>query len=274
MLSSWRSDSELGGVNASPPGSPVALSPELAALLAEAAAWRDATSGAFDPAVGALIDAWDLRGAGRVPVAASLAAARAAATFPACLELSAGTATRLLESCWVDSGGFGKGAALRAARAALGSHGVTAAVLDFGGQVEVLGPSVPIAVAHPAQRDLPYRTLLAGDVSLATSSQSERFVEAAGVRYGHVLDPRTGSPVPAWGSVTVLAGDPLIADVLSTALFVMGPDSALAWARARTDVGVLVLQLSAGDVIAAWNPALEPFLQSRTTTTNTSKETF
>jgi thiamine biosynthesis lipoprotein len=89
-----------------------------------------------------------------------------------------------------------------------------------------------------------------------------------------VLDPRTGMPVPAWGSVTVVAADALAADALSTALFVMGPEAALAWARSRADIGVLVLELRGGDVVASWNPALESFLVPLTATDTTSKETF
>jgi thiamine biosynthesis lipoprotein ApbE len=66
--------------------------------------------------------------------------------------------------------------------------------------------------------------------------------------------------VPAWGSVTVVAEDPALADVLSTALLVLGPDAALAWAESRDDVGVLVLELAAARVTARWNRGLAPFL--------------
>ncbi|HSJ14418.1 MAG TPA: FAD:protein FMN transferase [Longimicrobiales bacterium] len=272
VLSSWRADSELGRLNSVPAGTAGAPSAELDSLLGEAHALHVATGGAFDPAVGALIDAWDLRGTGRVPTAAELAAAGARSGLANCFEPV--TWVRLWAGCWLDSGAFGKGAALRAALRVLAAHGVSEAVLDFGGQVAALGPAAIMAVAHPAERARPVHALRVRNASLSTTSQSERFIESGAERYGHVLDPRTGRPVPAWGSVTVLAADALTADALSTALFVMGPEAALAWARARADVGVLVLRVAGGVVVASWNAALEPFLVPITTVHSTSEESL
>ena len=85
-------------------------------------------------------------------------------------------------------------------------------------------------------------------------------MEVGGRRYGHIFDPRTGRPVPAWGSVTVVARDPLLADILSTALLVLGPEAALAWARERPEIGVLVLEDHGGRVRSRWSPGLEAFL--------------
>jgi thiamine biosynthesis lipoprotein len=97
-------------------------------------------------------------------------------------------------------------------------------------------------------------------MSAATSAASERFVEIEGVRYGHILDPRTGRPVDAWGSVTVVMEDPLAADAVATALFVMGPEAGLAWAREREDVGALFLMEGPDGIEVAWNDAMEPWL--------------
>ena len=97
------------------------------------------------------------------------------------------------------------------------------------------------------------------DVSASTTSQSERYVEAAGERIGHVLDPRTGQPVPAWGSVTVIARDPLVADILSTTLFVLGPVRAKEWAERLGEVGVLLLEERDGEVTPSWNREFEQY---------------
>ena len=72
LLSTWRPDAEIARVNQGRPGEPVRLSVELHGLLSEAFAWAEATGLAFHPAVGPYIDAWDIRGAGRVPGAAKL----------------------------------------------------------------------------------------------------------------------------------------------------------------------------------------------------------
>lgn len=272
VLSSWRPDAALARLNAAPEGVVAPIPAELEGYLTEAAHWAAATGGAFDPAVGALVNAWDLRGTGRVPDEPALAAARASSGLRNCFEIR--PAVRLGSACWLDTGGFGKGVALRAAVRVLETRGVRDALLDFGGQVQVLAEPAEVAVAHPADRNRAAATLRLVRASVATTSQSERFIERDGVRYGHVLDPRSGRPVPAWGSVTVVAADALAADALSTALFVMGPEAALAWARVRRDVGVLVLRFHEGDVVATWNAALDPFLVSLSPTTKTSKETF
>lgn len=247
MLSTWRAGTDLAALNAAPSGRSVAVTPPLLELLVEVGRWSRATDRAFDPAVGALVDAWDLRGSGRRPSRAELERALAS-TGPSCFELDAeaGEARRLCSGAWLDAGAFGKGAALREARRALETAGARAALLDFGGQQLALGAPRPgdawsVAVAHPSRRGEPARRIRIGRGSAATTGQSERGVETADGRFGHVLDPRTGHPVPAWGSVTVVADDPLVADLLSTALFVMGPSAGMEWLRARPEVAALFL---------------------------------
>lgn len=270
LLSTWRDDSELARLNRATPGAPVVLSADLWTLLDEARRWSGATDGAFDPGVGALVDAWDLRGAGRHPDAAALAAARAAtglAHFD--FEPATRVARRDAAAAWLDSGGFGKGAALRLAARALDSAGVRNALLNFGGQVLAIGAPVSdpdgagawtVTVAHPSRRSEVVAALRLRDGSAATSSQSERSLDAAGGRIGHLLDPRTGRPVPAWGSVTVVAADAAVADILSTALFVLGPIDGLRWARARTDVAALFLVERDGVLDARCNRAMTKLL--------------
>jgi thiamine biosynthesis lipoprotein ApbE len=77
---------------------------------------------------------------------------------------------------------------------------------------------------------------------------------------GHVLDPRTGRPVPAWGSVTVVAQDPFVADLLSTAVFAMGPDSGAAFADSLPDIGVLLVRDDADSLSLRWNNAMSTVL--------------
>jgi FAD:protein FMN transferase len=266
LLSTWRDDSELARLNHSTPGQPVPVSAPLGRMLAEVERWSRATGEAFDPAIGALVDAWDLRGRGRVPSPDELVRARERSGRRAFrLSPDGRTVCRLASGAWLDSGGFGKGAALAAARDSLARHGITSALLDFGGQVLALGADEgerawAVPVAHPSRRLEPVARLALRGRSASTSAQSERFVEVGGRRYGQILDPRTGRPVPAWGSVTVVAADPLVADILSTALLVLGPEAALVWARGRPDVGVLVLEERQGRVLQRGSPGLDPFL--------------
>lgn len=247
LLSTWRLDAELAAVNAAAAGEPIRASAELLEVLAEVAPWVGRTAGAFDPAVGALIDAWDVRGDGRVPAPGELTEAlRATGWDGVRLDEAAGTVERARAGLWLDAGSFGKGLALRRAAAELRARGAVG-LLNFGGQAMVVGGPERIAVSHAAERERSVAELVVTDASVSTTSSSER--------PGHVLDPRTGQPVPAWGSVTVVADDALVADILSTALFVMGADAALEWA-ADEPYGVLVQELTADGVRIRTNAAM------------------
>jgi len=236
VLSTWRPDAELARANQTPCGHETGLSPALLGLLREAGHLRDVTGGAFDPAIGSLVDAWDLRGAGAVPDADRLRTARAAAGWDR-FHLSAAGVTRLHPAAWLDAGAFGKGAALRAARDTLASAGARHALLNFGGQILAVSaeglPPWRIAIADPGARTDSIAVLVLRNGSVATSGQSEQTLEVGGRQVGHILDPRSGQPVPAWGSVTVVDPDPLRADALATALFVLGPTLGWAWAEAH-----------------------------------------
>ena len=236
-LSTWRGDSALSALGRQPPGEPLAVSPPLCDLLGRLEGWREATAGAFDPAIGSLIDAWGLRAAGRRPDEVELRSAAARAGWPLLgFDREACTVTRRADVT-LDAGAFGKGEALDRVRAAERDD-PGAWLIDFGGQVAVSGGAAgtawPVALAHPAHRDLPVAELLLGGGSLATSGGSERtLAPAGGDRIGHVLDPRTGAPLLRPASVAVWHPNAFTADVLSTALYVMGPDAGLAWASAR-----------------------------------------
>ena len=266
VLSSWRDDSELSRLNSAALDVPQNVSPELLALLGEVHRWAEQSGGAFDPAVGPLIDAWDLRGEGKLPSEAELAAALEKTGLGAFeVDEAAGHVIRRRDGAWMTAGGFGKGAALRAVRAILVDMGVEAAALDFGGQLLIIGSpkngeGLVAGVAHPSRRTEVFAKLKAQGGSVATSAASERFVEVDGGRYGHILDPRTGWPVPAWGSVTVMTDDPLVADMAATTLFVLGPDEGMAVAEGWKDVAVLFLRQEGDTVTVSWTDAMEPWL--------------
>lgn len=238
-LSTWRPDSTLSLANRLAGRRPVPVSPALAELLDGALGLAELTGGAFDPTVGPLVRAWDLRGSGRVPGPGELAA-----TLPHVghhlvdLDRGAGLLSLGSSRACLDAGAFGKGAALDRARDVLVAAGVRSALMDFGGQLLLVGAppgddAWRVAVADPTDRERPAVELLVRDASVATSAQSERRLLVDGVSVGHVLDPRTGRPVPGRHGVTVVAPDGLTADALATALLVMGPDAGRRWCLAR-----------------------------------------
>lgn len=253
-ISTWRPESELSALNAAPVGEPVVVSEELFTLLSTVWHLSALTDGAFDPVVGALVDAWGLRGTGRRPEADALDTAMRS-TGRRCFDLRPATVSvsRECEDAWIDAGAFGKGAALVRIARVLAERGVQSARIDFGGQVLVLGadPTASVVeIADPARRSRPAFGWPDVRGSIATSSQSERVFEVDGGRFGHVLDPRTGRPVEAWGSVSVRSDDPLEADVLATALFAMGPQRGTRWLVARPHVDAVFLVSTPGGLRA------------------------
>ncbi len=221
-LSTWREDTELAKINAAPTGTPIPVSPPLCQELRQALFWARKSAGAFDPAVGALIRAYDLRGTGRWPSPRELATALEAVGYHK-LRLANCQLVKTVPDLLLDEGAFGKGAALDAALAALGD-GVKAAELDLGGQVRFFGgQELAVDPVHPDHRQEVVATWLVPPGSVATSGNSERRRNVRGQRLGHILDPRTGKPARDFGSVAVWAPTGLVADCLSTALYVLGP---------------------------------------------------
>lgn len=272
LLSPNRPDSRVSEVNAVALGVIAPIDSTLCRVLREVDGYAAEAPGAFDPLIGALVNAWDINGDGRVPSVPELEAARrASGAGGMAIDRERCSAQRIAEAASFEPWGFVKGYTLRAARESLLVHSIHAARVKFGDQVMVLGSSKQgapwrIAIPSPEDEQEEVFTLWLASGSASTSSQSNRFVRAAGQTIGHILDPRTGTPVPGWGSLTVVSQDPLEADVLSTALFVLGPDSALAWAGTHPEVGVLVLDRRDGAVRPRWNEGLRPALDSATAT--------
>ena len=234
LLTTWRPGGPLARLDESPVGAALAVDAELLSVLTEVFAWAARTGRAFDPTVLPLIKAWGLRSGGRTPSAEELSKALSATgTDRFLLDSRAGTAARLDSRAGIEEGAWGKGYALDRAAARLRETRVAGALIDLGGQVLARGrpgdgASWTIAISHPEARERPVLTLSLSDVSASTSGNSERRREVQGRGIGHVLDPRTGQPARDFGSVTVVAPSALTADVLSTALFVLGPEEGLA----------------------------------------------
>lgn len=226
LLSTWKEESELARLNAR---RGMQVSPELWQLLSTAREWSEKTGGAFNPLIRPLIDCWQTRKEGALPSMTALTAARektelANLTFP--------TAQRvvLLNGATLEEGAFGKGYALDRMLSLFADS--PRAVLNFGGQISVKGRAT-VTVADPRRRDHPIAELTLADGSLSTSSGSERSFAAGGRTLSHILDPRSGEALAPRGSVSVIASSGFEADILSTALYVMGSAAGLRWSNAN-----------------------------------------
>ncbi len=231
VMSDYRPDSELSRLSASH-ATWTPVSSELFAVLARALDVARASDGAFDPTVGPLTSLWrETRRTKRAPDAQSIAAARARVGWRLLALDPARRAVRLGTSGMrLDLGGIAKGYILQQALSALAAHGVTRALLEAGGDI-VVGDAPPgktgwrIDVPH-ADRTFAARAAALVRAALATSGATSQFVEIDGVRYSHVIDPRTGVGITSDVVTSVIAPDGATADALATAIGVLGPERA------------------------------------------------
>jgi thiamine biosynthesis lipoprotein len=202
------------------------------------------TDGAFDVTWAALWGLWDFRDfrdfrdwEPRVPAAEEIAERVALVDFRR-IELDPGDESRPPtvrlpeEGMAIGLGGIAKGYALERSARVLRERGLRSFLLLAGGQVLAAGGrgGSPWRVGVRDPRGGPddlFALLSLRDGSLSTSGDYERYFILDGVRYHHVLDPRTGRPSRGVSSATVVTEDPVLADALSTALMLLGVERSL-----------------------------------------------
>ena len=231
MLSDYRPDSELNRLSATNRAW-MPVSADLFAVLTRALEIAEASDGAFDPTVGPLTTLWrEARRTRRLPEDTELADARARVGWQYLMLDSAKVAARLDRAGMrLDLGGIAKGYILHQALAVLMAQGTPRALVEAGGDIVVgdAPPGMPgwtIDVPH-ADEAFSKRAAALTRAALATSGAMVQFVEINGVRYSHVIDPRTGRGVTHGLVVSVIATDAATADGLATAIGVLGKDAA------------------------------------------------
>ena len=134
----------------------------------------------------------------------------------------------------LDLGGFGKEYAVDKVAAIAVGHGLAGCLVDFGHDIHALGtppgrPAWHVGLEHPERPGTSWSSVAARDVGVATSGDYCRYFEYGDVRYGHIIDPRSGWPVRNQVlSVSIVANSCLEAGVISTAAFALGPDEGMA----------------------------------------------
>lgn len=263
----WR-PGELEDLNAAiAAGQSFTVDDRLAAVLQQGRALSCASGGLFDPAIGALIETWgfhaDTPPEGAPPSAEAVAALVAHHPQMTDLTISGDELRSDNPAVQLDLGAYAKGAALDLAEASLRAAGIEDAVLNAGGGVQVMGRhgSRPwrVAIRDPFQWGVVAALSLRPGEALHTSGNYERYFEQGGVRFSHIIDPRTGFPVQGIVSVSVLDTNGARADAAATALSVAGRE---AWPAVAAAMGVrAVLMISdEGEIFATPEMAarLEP----------------
>ena len=258
QMSPWKPDSDLVSLNRAPVNFWVNLPVDMMEVLACAQDVHRQSAGAFDPCLGALVDAWGFGAAREAPDAEAIRAARplTPGTANAGLELDrAQGRARKLTPLQLDLCGIAKGYAVDRMVAVLQQHGVVHALATLDGELRAVGSQASgapwaVALERPeAGRRAVHGVVELEDLAVATSGDYRRFLDLGGARLAHTMDPRRGAPVNnAVASVTVLARSCMHADAWATALLVAGPNDGLAMAQ-RMGLDVLFLLRRAGGLV-------------------------
>jgi len=244
------------------------VTPELTAMLRDAQTLSIQSSDLFNPAIGGLIALWGFHAdapQARVPDAAAIARWVKASPRMRDLHVESSEVWSDNPAVQLDLGGYAKGYALDEAVRLLKAHGIHNALVNIGGNVIALGRHGDrpwrVGIQHPRQPGTLATLDLRDGEAIGTSGDYQRYFEADGHRYSHLIDPRSGKPAAGMQSVTVLvtgehAGTR--SDALSKPLFIDGP-SRLAEQAARLGVADYLAVDAAGRIHVS--PAMQARLR-------------
>jgi thiamine biosynthesis lipoprotein len=255
LMSTWDSTTQLSRFNRSSDTTAIRLSLETMEVLSISADIGRASGGALDVTVGPLVVAWGFGpGAGdrtpEPPGQALLDSLRGRVGLDRIrIDSEHSTAAKTVPDVEVDLSAVAKGYAVDQAASGVAALGVPDFALEVGGEVRASGRrpdgtgwTVAVEAPVPDMRSV-YRVLQLRDEAVATSGDYRDFYEIGGVRYAHIIDPRTGRPVRWKGfSVTVVHREAARADAWATALAVLGPDEGFSLAEREGLAVLFVLQ--------------------------------
>ncbi len=247
-------------------GKPATATADIVEMIRRSQQLEALSGGRFNPAIGALIGLWgfhtsDYPIVGPPPPAEAIGRLVGQNPSTADIEVDGLTLNSRNPTVQLDFGGIAKGYAVDLACARLNALGIDNAIVNAGGDLRAMGNhgDRPWRVAIRDPQGGIVGTLETGtDEAVFTSGNYERFRQHGEARYPHILDPRSGWPVQALSSVTVIASEGLLADAAATALTVAGPDE---WTEVAQALGLEQVLL----VDAAGRVFLTPAMAQRVT---------
>lgn len=256
QISHYRAQSELSNINASAATRPIRVEPRLFRILQQCVEFSRLTGGAFDITAFPLVRLWGFHDvAGPPPDQTAVSETlRAIGHRHLILDPSARTIAFDHPGVNISLAAIGKGLAVRRITEFLRERGGNRALISAGGSsVTAMAPppdlfAWPVGIQHPLMTDTPALTLNLSETSLSTSGAGEQTIGSGAEARSHLIDPRTGFPAHGALSVSVVTPDPVEAEILSTALFVMSPSERLSFLRDRPELSVTVIEPSGDDI--------------------------
>ena len=245
QMSNWVADSAISRFNRAPVGEWMAIPADMLTVLRAGLDMARLSDGAFDPAIGRLVDHWGF--------GPTLSSAPAYAIAPpwSRIEVARGHARRLADAA-LDFSGIAKGFAVDAVAEELRGLGVDNFLVEIGGElrgdgIKPDGQPWWVDVEAPSDLAVPVLRIALCDRAVATSGDYRRFRMEDGARLSHSIDPATGAPIQVGvASVTVLHDSAMLADAWATAITVMGPGGGMQLATRHGLAARLVLRTETG----------------------------
>ena len=274
IFSSFDTTSELSRFNRHPVANPMAVSPELMAVLRISATLYWLSEGAFDVTLGPLINLWGFGHTPRnnhgVPSKEAINTALNQIGFDD-ISLGRGTATRRREVT-LNLSGVAKGYAVDKLAELLDAEGITDYLVEIGGEIKASGKNPrgedwKVAIEHPHLASVSgvFKTLPVQHLGVATSGNYRNFFEVDAQRYSHTIDPTSGWPIKHnLVSVTVLHEQAAWADALATAFSVLGLEQSLVLAKREGWMFLAIVkqpELTGQDAwLSVASPAMDAYL--------------
>ncbi len=247
VLSTWIATSELSLVNAAAGHQPVAIGPETLELVVRSLEMAALTEGGFNIAVGPAVEAWSVTERQHIPSPAELQSLKPLVDWTTIqIDRQARTIFLPKPGMRIDVGGIGKGYAADRAVDVMKRAGARGGVVALSGDIKTFGDlpgmqGFPVGIRHPRQEDAMAAMVDLKNEAISTAGDYERYFERDGIRYHHILDPRSLQPARKCQSVTVIAAEGTVADGLDTGIFVLGPERGMALVERLSDVEAVII---------------------------------
>lgn len=263
LMSPYKPESELSRINREAAHKPVGISKEMFDLIARSIEFSKLSGGAFDITFSSVGYLYDYREHVK-PTDAQIAKALPGINYRHLqLDPRGRTIHYARPGVRIDLGGIAKGYAVDNCIAILKGRGITNAIVTAGGDTRLLGDRRGrpwnVGIRDPRRRGEVAAVLPLADVAISTSGDYERFFEEDGVRYHHIINPRTGKSATGVHSVTIIGPDGITTEGLTKSVFVKGPKEGMRLIESLKGIDAIIID-DAGHML--YSPGLRDVVRA------------
>ena len=248
LISSWDLNSETSLINKHSGIKPIKVDKELFDLIERSIAISALTNGAFDISYASMDRIWNYDGSMReMPSEEEISNSIKKVGYQnISIDKEAQTVFLKLKGMKIGFGAIGKGYAADKAKALLMEKGVKAGIINASGDLNAWGKQADgsdwmVAITNPLNKNKVFSWLPINDSAIVTSGNYEKFISFDGIRYSHIIDPRTGYPSTGIISTSIMTSNAELADAISTSVFVMGVETGLDFINQLKGVDCIII---------------------------------